>query len=87
MKAERELAGLRCSEVLERLSDYVDGALPGDARARIEEHVKGCDLCERFGGRFGSVVRALRERLAEAEPLSEDMAARLMQRLEAQLDE
>jgi anti-sigma factor RsiW len=63
MPDERIVAGLRCSDVMERLSDYVDGELPPDARAQVEEHVRGCDWCERFGGEFASAVRALRERI------------------------
>lgn len=64
--AERTVAGLACSQVLERLSDYVDGELAADARAQVEAHLHGCDACTRFGGEFGALVKALRSRLGAA---------------------
>lgn len=81
---EREVGGLRCSEVLERLSEYLDGELSPDVVARIHEHLRGCDACERFGTRFSGVVRALRQALAEPDPIDADVAARLRARLAAQ---
>lgn len=68
MAEERTVAGLRCSEVMSRLSDYVDGELARDERTRVEEHVRGCDWCERFGGEFASAVKALRDRLTRDLP-------------------
>ena len=60
MAIEREVAGLRCSEVLAELSDYLDGDLEAARRARIEAHLQGCDACERFGASFTAAVHALR---------------------------
>ena len=67
--AERLVAGLRCGQVLERLSDYVDGDVDAATRAGIEAHLAGCDWCARFGGEFSGVVIALRAELVEAEPV------------------
>ena len=61
MEGERLVAGLRCSEVLARLTDFVDGELSAAELEQVKAHVAGCDVCERFGGRFAAVVRALRE--------------------------
>jgi anti-sigma factor RsiW len=83
LTGEREVGGLRCSDVLERLSEYVDGELPPDVVARIHEHLRGCDACERFGTRFAGVVRALRQELAKPDPVDADIAARLRARLAA----
>lgn len=79
---DRRVAGLSCREVLERLSDYVDGELaPGEVR-RVDAHLRGCDQCERFGGAFGRLVAGLRNELAAAGPLDAEVAGRLRRRLE-----
>jgi anti-sigma factor (TIGR02949 family) len=69
MKLDDQVAGIRCSEVLARLSDYLDGEVSPDERARIEAHVQACENCARFGGAFAATVGALRRTLgAEAAP-------------------
>jgi len=78
---DRVVAGLRCREILERLSDYLDGDLPPALVAQVEEHLRGCDRCERFGGRVAGVVGALRRDLARAEVLDAAVEARLRDRL------
>ncbi|PKN59502.1 MAG: anti-sigma factor [Deltaproteobacteria bacterium HGW-Deltaproteobacteria-14] len=82
MAHDREVAGIRCTEVLERLSDYVDGDLAAAERARIDLHLAGCDWCERFGGAFAATFGRLRQGLADA---AVDPALRA--RLDAALDE
>lgn len=67
MQGERHIGGLTCGEVLVRLSDYLDGALAAEERARVEAHVAGCDACERFGGAFAVAVKALRGLSREGE--------------------
>lgn len=78
---DREVGGIRCREVLERLSDYMDGDLPVEEVRRVDAHLRGCDRCERFGGAFGETVGLLRRELAEAAPLAEGVEARLRARL------
>jgi len=78
---EREVGGLRCSEVLSRLSEYVDGDLGPDDVARVQAHVAGCDNCARFGQSFAWVLETVRSHLAAADPLDADMARRLRERL------
>lgn len=78
---DREVGGIRCREVLERLSLYLDGELPEAEVVRVENHLRGCDRCARFGGAFGEVVAGLRRRLGPAEPLAHEVAARLRDRL------
>jgi len=82
---DREVAGIRCRQVLERLSDYLDGDLPPEEVARIEAHLRGCDRCERFGGELGAVVTALRRELGGPEGLDADVEARLAARLHAEI--
>jgi len=82
MQGERTVAGIACGEVLAKLSDYVDGTISADDRAKIEGHVRGCDACDRFGGAFGKAVAALRRQLDPADASAPDFA-----RLRARLDD
>lgn len=81
MAHDRDVGGIRCLEVLEHLSDYLDGHAPAELRARVEAHVRGCDWCARFGGGFAGTVVALREQLGTAEPLDAPRAERLRARV------
>jgi anti-sigma factor RsiW len=75
------IAGLTCADVLTALSDYVDGELTDEMRASVEQHVRACSNCERFGGMFAAVIRQLR---ATAPPTLEERAA--LERLHARLE-
>ena len=81
MAHDRSVAGIRCSDVLEELSDYVDGQLPRDRAERIEAHLRGCDWCERFGGDFADAIAALRRALSRAPAANPAVHDRLMARL------
>lgn len=78
---DREVAGLRCSQVLELLGELVDGELDDARRGAVEAHVRGCDVCERFGGRFAAMVHAVRRLAADADAIDEDALARLRAQL------
>lgn len=39
---------LTCQELVERLTDYLDDALPPAERARLEQHLDECLGCERY---------------------------------------
>ncbi len=79
---EQIVAGLSCMRVLALLSDFIDGELEPAARDQVLAHLQGCDWCERFGGRFATVVADLRRSLKEPEPLSTDIARRLREAIE-----
>ena len=53
--SERE--GLTCREVVELVSAYLDGALPGDLRSAVEAHVNGCDGCRIVLDEFRDTIR------------------------------
>jgi predicted anti-sigma-YlaC factor YlaD len=40
--------GISCREVVEIVTDYLDGALPPDVVARLEEHLEVCDPCRLY---------------------------------------
>jgi anti-sigma factor RsiW len=39
---------LSCQEVVELVTDYLEGALPVDERQRFEEHLARCTGCRRY---------------------------------------
>jgi anti-sigma factor RsiW len=55
-----------------------------DALVRVEEHLRGCDACARFGGEFGATVRALREHLARPAEVPREVAERLRKALDGE---
>lgn len=77
MATNRLVGALHCFDVLDRLSDYLDGELSEEERRHVEAHLAGCDECTRFGGEFGAVITALRERLGVATDVSSEVAQRL----------
>ena len=42
MKLARDLT---CSEIVELVTDYLEGGLSAQDRDRFEEHIGSCDLC------------------------------------------
>lgn len=74
-EGQRHVAGLWCGDVLACLPDLVDGALDPATEAAVRAHVGGCDWCERFGGRYGGLVAALRG--SPAPPIPAGAAERL----------
>lgn len=82
MAHDREVGGIRCFEVLERLSDYLDEDVSEETRARIEAHLRGCDWCERFGGRFQGAVEELRQTLDAQTTVPREVSQRLARALD-----
>ena len=79
MSLDREVGGLTCRQVLERLSDYLDDELERPARAQVEEHLRGCEQCLRFGGAIGGMVAAVRGQADAEQPAA--VAGRLAAQL------
>ena len=56
---------IACRDLLELISSYLDGALPADVHAAIEQHVSGCDGCT-------AVLEEFRITIAMTGTLTED---------------
>ena len=78
---ERTVSGMRCSEVLELLTEYVDGELDVACTEIIDNHLLGCPNCERFGRNFGAMVVSLRQEAEQSEAVQLDVMARLLSEL------
>jgi anti-sigma factor RsiW len=55
---------LTCQEVVELVTDYLDGTLPDELRRRFEKHLSGCDGCTHYLEQIRQTIRltgALRE--------------------------
>jgi anti-sigma factor RsiW len=78
---ERIVGGMRCSEVLALLSEYVDGELDTSAVESIEAHLLGCPNCERFGRNFGSMVVSIRAEGQSSPHLQSEAMSRLLAQL------
>jgi anti-sigma factor RsiW len=57
---------MTCRQVVKLLLDFLDGILPAADRARVEEHLAGCDGCTAFLAQLRAAGRVTAE-LAEAE--------------------
>jgi anti-sigma factor RsiW len=52
--------GLLCVEVVELVSDYLDGELDAETARRVEEHLALCPHCAVYVEQVRDTVRALR---------------------------
>ncbi|MEZ4460535.1 MAG: zf-HC2 domain-containing protein [bacterium] len=68
MPEDREVAGIRCMQVLAELGDYIDGELASERRSQIDAHLEGCTWCAQFGGRYANVVGQLQASREEIAP-------------------
>lgn len=48
---------LTCQELVERLTDYLDDAMPPAERARLEAHIERCLGCERYAEQLRITIR------------------------------
>jgi anti-sigma factor RsiW len=48
---------LTCHEVIEIITNYLEGALPADDRRRVEEHLAICDGCTTYLEQMRETIR------------------------------
>jgi anti-sigma factor RsiW len=58
-----------CATGVELLMDYLEGMLPADVRAALDEHVAGCARCAAFVASYLETPRIMREASAVSLPL------------------
>lgn len=66
---------IACVSGVELLMDFLEGVLPADVHAALEEHVSGCPRCAAFVASYVDTPRILREATEAA--LSADLEASL----------
>jgi anti-sigma factor RsiW len=58
---------MTCREVVELVSDYLDGALPPEVAARLEDHLKDCDHCTAYVAQMRATVHTTAVAVGELE--------------------
>ena len=63
------MSDMACNELVELVSDYLEGTLPAAERARFEAHLAECPFCTTYLDQMRATVAALgtpaRERLSD----------------------
>lgn len=72
-----------CRETIDLLVDYLDGELPPELRAHLEEHLGGCQPCEDFFETYRATVGVCKRALEAKMP--DDLAKRLSEFLRGHL--
>ena len=69
----RRPEGLTCRELVELVTDYLEGALTPAERARFEAHIAGCEACTTYIEQMRRMLAVLGELTAESiSPRAED---------------
>jgi anti-sigma factor RsiW len=64
MRLWRRKGEMTCQELVELVTEYLEGALPARDRARFERHIGECPYCDRYLDQMRITIRTL-GRLAE----------------------
>ena len=70
---------MTCDELLRRLTDFGDGALPESLCEELREHMTGCDSCAELQADLAALARLCHE--CPSPRLPEDVRRRLEERL------
>jgi anti-sigma factor RsiW len=79
MNDERRTPGMtvHCQEIVELVTDYLEGVLDPDMAAEVEAHLELCDGCDVYVEQMRATIRALGE--VPVATLSEAAQAKLTQ--------
>jgi anti-sigma factor RsiW len=50
---------LNCDELVERVTDYLDGALDDETERRVSDHLAGCDGCTTYVDQIRQTITTL----------------------------
>jgi anti-sigma factor RsiW len=53
------LPEMPCQELVEVITDYLEGALPERDRNRFEEHLEACGKCQEYVAQFRRTIAAV----------------------------
>jgi anti-sigma factor RsiW len=68
-----QIPEMSCQELVELVTDYLDGALPAADIARLEHHLDGCDGCRAYLEQMRETIAALGHLPPESlEPAAKD---------------
>ena len=59
---------MKCQEVVELVTDYLDGVLSPEDVARLEAHLQGCDACTAYIEQFRITTRLAAAARLEVHP-------------------
>jgi anti-sigma factor RsiW len=48
---------LACQQVVEMVTDYLEGAMPRSQRRRLEAHLAGCEHCSEYLDQMRATIR------------------------------
>ncbi len=68
---------MACNELVEIVTDYLDGTLPAEEVARVRDHLSACDGCQSHIEQMRATVRVLRS--APEEQASPEAAGALVE--------
>jgi anti-sigma factor RsiW len=55
--SESTVEALSCQELVELVTDYLEGAMPPADRVRFEEHIARCDGCAAYVEQMRATIR------------------------------
>lgn len=66
-----------CRDVVELMTDYLEGALTPADQARFEAHIAGCDGCHAYLEQMRTTLKVTGRIAAMAEPIPESLESEL----------
>jgi anti-sigma factor RsiW len=78
---------LRCQEVVELITAFLDHALDADTERRVIDHLAQCEGCDQYLAQMRQTVRSLGEQGLPAGRLSPEARAALLQAFRADAPE